>query len=61
LRGWIDQGFGRSTVQGFLQMRSVLNVCLHDCMVASVYIDRVYNGIVMPGAVHHKCYMFGDI
>jgi hypothetical protein len=30
-------------------------------MVASVYIDRVYNGIVMPGAVHHKCYMFGDI
>jgi hypothetical protein len=38
-------------------MRSVLNVCLHDCMVASVYIDRVYNGIVMPGAVHHKCYM----
>jgi hypothetical protein len=39
-------------------MCSVLNVCLHDCMIASVYIFGVYNGIVMPGAVHHKYYMF---
>jgi hypothetical protein len=39
-------------------MRSVLNVCLHDYMIASVNIFGVYNGIVMPGAVHHKCYMF---
>jgi hypothetical protein len=26
-------------------------------MIASVYIFGVYNGMVMPGAVHHKCYM----
>jgi hypothetical protein len=30
-------------------------------MIASVYIFGVYNGIVMPGAVHHKCYMFLEI
>jgi hypothetical protein len=49
------------SVQGFLQMSSVLNVCLYDCMVASLHICCIKACVCVPGAKHRKVCMLINI